>query len=123
MPMTAFYGGDLDSCYRKVWLDKKDELHVEDFFIGGESTLNLIWKMCTEAEAKILGPSAIELKKDGKTRILRLSTKHYASPRIWPTTPRHDYDAANPGTCLVGFEIKNVKPHEKDKVKVSLTLD
>ncbi len=123
MPMTAFYSGDLDSCYRKVWLDKKDDLHVEDFFIGGESTLNLIWKMCTEAEAKILGPSAIELKKDGKTRILRLSTKHYASPRIWPTTPRHDYDAANPGTCLVGFEIKNVKPHEKVKVKVSLTLD
>ena len=123
MPMTAFYGGDLDSCYRKVWLDKKDDLHVEDFFIGGESALNLIWKMCTEAEAKILGPSAIELKKDGKTRILRLSTKHYASPRIWPTTPRHDYDAANPGTCLVGFEIKNVKPHEKVKVKVSLTLD
>ena len=123
MPMTAFYGGDLDSCYRKVWLDKKDDLHVEDFFIGGESTLNLIWKMCTEAEAKILGPSAIELKKDGKTRILRLSTKHYASPRIWPTTPKHDYDAANPGTCLVGFEIKNVKPHEKVKVKVSLTLD
>ena len=120
LPMTAFYGGDLDSFYRKVYLDKKDNLQVEDFFIGGDSKQNLIWKMCTEAEARILGPSAIELKKDGKTRILRIHTKHYASPRIWPTSPRHDYDADNPGTILVGFEIKNVLPHEKVKVKVSL---
>ena len=120
LPMTAFYGGDLDSCYRKVYLDRKDNLHVEDFFIGGDFGQNLIWKMCTEAEARILGPSAIELKKDGKTRILRILTKHYASPRIWPTSPRHDYDADNPGTCLVGFEIKNVQPHEKVKIKVSL---
>ena len=120
LPMTTFYGGDLDSCYRKVYLDKKDNLHVEDFFIGGETKQNLFWTMCTEAEARILGPAAIELKKDGKTRILRLSTKHYASPRIWPTAPRHDYDADNPGTCLVGFEIKNVLPHEKVSIKVTL---
>lgn len=121
LPMTTFYGGDLDSCYRKVYLDKKDNLHVEDFFIGGETKQNLFWTMCTEAEARILGPAAIELKKDGKTRILRLSTKHYASPRIWPTAPRHDYDADNPGTCLVGFEIKNVQPHEKVSIKLSLS--
>lgn len=120
LPMTSFYGGDLDSCYRKIYLDKKDNLHVEDFFIGGEIKQNLFWTMCTEAEARILGPAAIELKKDGKTKILRISTKHYASPRIWPTTPRHDYDAENPGTCLVGFEIKNVMPHEKVSIKVSL---
>ncbi len=120
LPMTSFYGGDLDSCYRKVYLDKKDNLHVEDFFIGGETKQNLFWTMCTEAEARILGPATIELKKDGKTRILRLSTKHYASPRIWPTAPRHDYDADNPGTCLVGFEIKNVQPHEKVSIKVTL---
>ena len=120
LPMTTFYGGDLDSCYRKVYLDKKDNLHVEDFFIGGETKQNLFWTMCTEAEARILGPAAIELKKDGKTRILRLSTKHCASPRIWPTAPRHDYDADNPGTCLVGFEIKNVLPHEKVSIKVTL---
>ncbi|MBR5175560.1 MAG: heparinase II/III family protein [Bacteroidales bacterium] len=120
LPMTSFYGGDLDSCYRKVFLDKNDNLHVEDFFIGGETKHNLFWTMCTEAEARILGPATIELRKDGKTRILRLSTKHYASPRIWPTTPRHDYDADNPGTCLVGFEIKNVLPHEKVSIKVTL---
>ncbi len=120
LPLTTFYGGDLDSCYRKVWLDRKDDLHVEDLFIGGDSRQDLVWKMCTEAEARILGPCAIELKKDGKTRILRIHTKHLASPGIWPTSPRHDYDAPNPGICLVGFEIRNVQPHEKVKVKVSL---
>lgn len=120
LPMTAFYGGDLDSCYRKVYLDKKDNLHVEDFFIGGDTKQVLRWAMCTEAEARILGPAAIELKKDGKTRVLRISTKHYASPRIWPTTPHHDYDADNPGTCLVGFDIKNVQPHEKVSIKITL---
>ncbi len=120
LPMTAFYGGDLDSCYRKVYLDNKDNLHVDDFFIGGDTKQVLRWAMCTEAEARILGPAAIELKKDGKTRVLRISTKHYASPRIWPTTPHHDYDADNPGTCLVGFDIKNVLPHEKVSIKITL---
>lgn len=120
LPTTALYGGLLDSCYRKVYLDRKDNLHVEDFFIGGESRQVLRWAMCTEAEARILGPSLIELKKDGKTRLLKISTRHYASPRIWPTTPAHDFDADNPGTCLVGFDIKNVNPHEKVSVKISL---
>ena len=120
LPMTAFYGGDLDSCYRKVYLDKKDNLHVDDFFIGGDTKQVLRWAMCTEAEARILGPAAIALKKDGKTRVLRISTKQYASPRIWPTTPHHDYDADNPGTCLVGFDIKNVLPHEKVSIKITL---
>ena len=120
LPMTSFYGGLLDSCYRKVYLDRKDDLHVEDFFIGGDDAHTLRWAMCTEAEARILGPELIELKKDGRTRYLKISTRHYASPRIWPATRVHDYDASNPGICLVGFDIKKVKPHEKVKVKVSL---
>ncbi len=113
IPMTGFYGGQLDSALRTVWLDRKDDLHVKEEFVGGDSTRVLRWVFCTEAECRILGPSLIELKKDGKVRHLRLSTRHYASPRVYEAKGSHDYDAPNPGLSLVGFEIKRVLPHEK----------
>ena len=30
IPMTGFYGGQLDSALRTVWLDRKDDLHVKE---------------------------------------------------------------------------------------------
>lgn len=120
IPMTGFYGGQLDSALRTVWLDRKDNLHVKEEFVGGDSTRVLRWVFCTEAECRILGPSLIELRKDGKVRHLRLSTRHYASPRVYEAKGNHDYDAPNPGLSLVGFEIKRVLPHEK--VTLNFTL-
>lgn len=120
IPMTGFYGGQLDSALRTVWLDRKDNLHVKEEFVGGDSTRVLRWVFCTEAECRILGPSLIELKKDGKVRHLRISTRHYASPRVYEAKGSHDYDAPNPGLSLVGFEIKRVLPHER--VTLNFTL-
>ena len=121
IPMTGFYGGQLDSALRMVWLDRKDNLHVKEEFVGGDSTRVLRWVFCTEAECRILGPSLIELRKDGKVRHLRLSTRHYASPRVYEAKGSHDYDAPNPGLSLVGFEIKRVLPHEKVTLHFTLT--
>lgn len=121
IPMTGFYGGQLDSALRTVWLDRKDDLHVKEEFVGGDSTRVLRWVFCTEAECRILGPSLIELKKDGKVRHLRLSTRHYASPRVYEAKGSHDYDAPNPGLSLVGFEIKRVLPHEKVTLHFTLS--
>ena len=121
IPMTGFYGGQLDSALRTVWLDRKDNLHVKEEFVGGDSTRVLRWVFCTEAECRILGPSLIELKKDGKVRHLRLSTRHYASPRVYEAKGSHDYDAPNPGLSLVGFEIKRVLPHEKVTLHFTLS--
>lgn len=121
IPMTGFYGGQLDSALRTVWLDRKDDLHVKEEFVGGDSTRVLRWVFCTEAECRILGPSLIELKKDGKVRHLRISTRHYASPRVYEAKGSHDYDAPNPGLSLVGFEIKRVLPHEKVTLHFTLS--
>ena len=121
IPMTGFYGGQLDSALRMVWLDRKDNLHVKEEFVGGDSTRVLRWVFCTEAECRRLGPSLIELRKDGKVRHLRLSTRHYASPRVYEAKGSHDYDAPNPGLSLVGFEIKRVLPHEKVTLHFTLT--
>jgi len=121
IPMTGFYGGQLDSALRTVWLDRKDNLHVKEEFVGGDSTRVLRWVFCTEAECRILGPSLIELRKDGKVRHLRLSTRHYASPRVYEAKGSHDYDAPNPGLSLVGFEIKRVLPHEKVTLHFTLS--
>ena len=120
MHTTAFYGGDLDSSFRKVYLDRKNNLHIDDFIVGGDSARTLRWAMCTEAEARILSPDVIELKKDGKVRLLKISTAHQASPAIWTTKSSNEYDAANPGSCLAGFVIKDVEPHQKVTLKVSL---
>jgi hypothetical protein len=39
--------------------------------------------------------------------------------KTWPTAPVHDYDAANPGTSLVGFEF-SVPAHMQTAIEVLL---
>ena len=39
--------------------------------------------------------------------------------KTWPTTPTNDYDAANPGTTLVGFELE-LAPGQRQTIQVSL---
>ncbi len=39
--------------------------------------------------------------------------------KTWSTAPKMDYDAANPGTCVVGLEMK-IPAHTKGFINVAL---
>jgi len=47
-----------------------------------------------------------ELKKDGKKMKIEVAEPAKVTMKTWTTVPPNDYDAPNPGTVLVGFEVK-----------------
>jgi hypothetical protein len=59
--------------------------------------------MLTPATVKRLDSNRAELTKDGKTLIVQVPAG--ITLRTWPTEPPQPYDAPNPGTTLLGFEI------------------
>ncbi|KAA6316989.1 hypothetical protein EZS27_032787, partial [termite gut metagenome] len=77
----------------------RDELKTLD----KETTVR--WTMLTAAEAKITGKNSIELSKDGKKLKLEVVEPAKVTMKTWTTTSPNDYDAPNPGTVLVGFEL------------------
>lgn len=68
--------------------------------------------MLTPADAKITGKNTILLTQKGKTLLLKVAASGKVVMKTWSTAPPHEYDASNPGTVLVGFELtvpKNTK--------------
>ena len=64
------------------------------------------WTMLTDATVKVADNYTVELGKNGKKMKLIVQDTAGVIMKTWPTNPPpHDYDAANPGTTLVGFEV------------------
>ena len=148
--LSAIYSEDLDSCYRKVYLEGRD-LVVEDWIEARDTACRVRWALCSETEASIEG-NAVCLSANGKTRYLRatvvrsswLRRRQKLSPCIWetsypkdrkapdvpapeeeplwnwPDSPIHSWDAPNPGTSLSGF-LLDLKPKEKVLLRVVLS--
>ena len=79
---------------------------VRDEVECGQKETVMRWNMLTSADVRIVDGKTVELSQNGKKMLLIFDTQTPISIRTWPTTPRHDYDAPNPGTVFVGFEAK-----------------
>ena len=61
--------------------------------------------MLTPADVNITGDNKAELTKDGKKLFLQVEAPGKVTMKTWSTDPPNSYDAPNPGTTLVGFEV------------------
>jgi hypothetical protein len=78
----------------------RDEIETLD----KETTVR--WTMLTPASVKITGSNQAELTKNGKSLMLEVEGHQNIIMKTWSTDPPNSYDAPNPGTTLVGFEVK-----------------
>jgi hypothetical protein len=53
----------------------------------------------------LISTNKAELTKNGKKLFVQVDEPASITLKTWPTDPVHDYDAANPGTTLLGFEV------------------
>ncbi|MBO6082376.1 MAG: heparinase II/III family protein, partial [Bacteroidales bacterium] len=127
------YWDALRTHLRRVWLDEKDDLVVEDILEGGDSLHVIRWALCSEAEARIADNRTVLLTRNGHTRQLQAeltgpqagALEAALHPVTWEegmdpeTTHLHDYDAENPGFSLTSFSF-TLKPHEKVTLRVRL---
>jgi hypothetical protein len=68
---------------------------------------------------KIIGKNRAELTRDVKKFILKVQEPANVTLKTWSTNPPNHYDAPNPGTVLVGFEV-TMPPKAKGVLTVLL---
>lgn len=106
---------DLKTVYEKQLMDAKrgiaivnnNQVIIRDEFQSANKETIIRWTMLTPAAASITGNHEITLEKDGKKMKLKVDAPTgQITMKTWSTIGPNSYDAPNPGTTLVGFELK-----------------
>ncbi|MCE7043217.1 heparinase II/III family protein [Dyadobacter sp. CY312] len=103
--ISQLYESQIASAKRGVSIRKGKNVVVRDEVKTLDKSVNMRWNLLTPAEVKIVDGKTVELTKNGKKMFLIFETKSKIEIKTWPTTPSHDYDAPNPDTQFVGFEV------------------
>ena len=101
--ISTVYNGQLKKATRGVGIVNEKYVVVRDELETLDKTTKVHWNMATLATVE-LGNKEATLTKDGKKLILKVSGQGNVIMKTWSTEPTNDYDAANPGTIMVGFE-------------------
>lgn len=103
--MSEVYEGQLADVYRGAALLPTNQVLIQDEFKATNQPATVRWAMVTPAEVSIQSSKSALLKKAGKTMHLNVLTDKEIQLRTYSTEPKADYDAPNPGTRLIGFEV------------------
>ena len=103
--LTDLYKGSLKSANRGVAIVNGAYVVVRDELETTAKPTTVRWTMLTSAHVTLTGGNRAELTQDGKKLVVQVQEPNDATLKTWSTDPPHDYDAPNPGTTLLGFEI------------------
>lgn len=117
--LTEIYKGSVTSANRGIAVIDKSYVVVRDEIETANEVTTIRWTMLTPATVKITGTNKAELTKDGKKLILQVEAPVTVTVKTWSTDPPNSYDAPNPGTALVGFEV-TIPANTKTALNVSL---
>ena len=121
LDLSPIFANSVQQVIRKVYLDGKNDLHVNDKIKTKEISANVIWQMVAPKEAKIVGDHQIELTKDGQKMILTAESPASVTMKIWSNEPVNTYDQDNPGTLRVGFET-TILPNSEAELVIKLAI-
>ena len=118
--MSEVYKGQLSKANRGIAIVDKQYVVVRDEIETPDTANTVIrWTLLTSAEVKIIDNNKAELTRNGKKLILQVQEPLQVSMKTWTTDPPKNYDAPNPGTALVGFEIE-LPANSKTAITVAL---
>jgi hypothetical protein len=103
--LTGLYKNSIASAVRGIAIINKQFIAVRDEVTGSDKAAGLRWNMLTPAQVKITGKRNAELTQNGKKLRLEVLEPAGAVLKTWSTEPPNDYDAPNPGTVFLGFEV------------------
>jgi len=104
--LSTLYRGALSKATRGIAIVDRKYVLVRDEIETSSAESTIRWAMLTPADVSIAGSNRAELTRNGKKLILQVQEPATVSMKTWSTAPVHDYDAPNPGTVMVGFEVK-----------------
>jgi hypothetical protein len=116
--LSSVYDGQLAAVKRGVALADQKFVVVADELKSGDKPAKVRWTMLTSANVE-LGKNSLTLTKDGKKLVLKVNTSIEVSMKTWTTQSPNSYDAPNPGTTLVGFDLE-LAPNQTADIQVLL---
>ncbi|RYU97042.1 heparinase II/III domain-containing protein [Emticicia agri] len=102
--ITDVYKGKVSEVNRGVAIINQQYVVVKDEVTTNENATTVRWAMLTPAEVTIEADGTATLTQNGKKLQLKVAEPANVTLKTWSTQGTHDYDAANPGTILIGFE-------------------
>ncbi len=117
--LTAVYKNRLSSLNRGIAIVQQQYVVVRDEVETAADSVTIRWSMVTPAEVSITGSNTAELSKNSKKLLLKVDGPAGVVMKTWSTEPVTAYDAANPNTRIVGFEVK-LPPHTRQALNVLL---
>ena len=102
--LSDLYKTKVPKVVRGIALKDQAYALIQDEVQTGSVPTIVRWRMLTPANAEIISPTEILLKKDNKKLLLKINSATPVTLKTWSTAPTNSYDAPNPGTVLVGFE-------------------
>ena len=103
--LTELYKGSLTKANRGLAIVNQAYVVVRDELDVSASPATIRWNLLTPANVTLVGKNRAELTKDGKKLIVQVQEPAEVTLQTWSTEPPHDYDAPNPGTTFLGFEV------------------
>jgi hypothetical protein len=117
--ISSLYKGEATTVKRGVAIVEKQYVQVQDEIKNSDKATTVRWVMLTPASVQIHDNNTVTLTQNGKKLTLQVTQPAQVTFKTWPTTPTHDYDAPNPGTTLVGFEV-SLPPNATQTLNVLL---
>ena len=104
--LSTVYAGQLANLSRGAAIVDESYVVIEDELTTLDTLTKVRWTMLTTAKVSIEKNNEVLLTKDGRQLTLRVDSPAKVTLKTWSTQPTTTYDAPNPGTTLVGFEIE-----------------
>ncbi|MBX2816162.1 MAG: heparinase II/III-family protein [Saprospiraceae bacterium] len=103
--LTEVYEGQLKDAVRGIGIVDQSHVVLRDEIKTLNQETTVRWNLVTSATPEIADKKII-LRKDGKQLSLHFFGPDQMVLKSWSTAPTNDYDALNPGTIMVGFEVE-----------------
>ena len=103
--LSKVYRGYVNDVKRGIAIVDQKYVLIRDEVETSDKATTLRWTMVTPADVKVNGNGMAQLSQNNKTLQIKVVEPANVTITTWSTTPNHDYDAPNPGTIRVGFEI------------------
>jgi len=103
--LSTVYEGSLAKAIRGLAIVDEAYVVVQDELEASAGEASVRWTLLTPAEVRIVAPNRAELSRNGKKLIVQVEAPAGVTLTTRPTDPPHEYDAPNPGTPLLGFDI------------------
>ncbi|MBT1695301.1 heparinase II/III family protein [Fulvivirgaceae bacterium PWU4] len=103
--LSTVYEDQLKRITRGVGIVDDGYVVIRDELTTLDKPTTIRWTMLTAADVEIVNKNTVFLKKDGKQLTLHVDSRAKVELKTWSSQPTTTYDAPNPGTTFVGFEV------------------